>query len=135
MRAQDRLDGSSNFVVWKVCILFLLDAFELKEFAEQGVAAPSDLDKLRLFQRQMAKAKRMILDGLRDVVPHVAGKNTAKEMWDALVQLYQNSSEIRKMVLKEKLRTVKMLKGESMAAYLTRVKEIRDELTVVGKAH
>ena len=67
----------------------MLDEFGLKEFADKGVATPSNLDELRLFQRQMAKTKRMIFDALRDhVVLHIAGKNTGKEMWDALVQLY-----------------------------------------------
>ena len=36
------------------------------------------------------------------------------------------------MVLKEKLRIVKMLKGESVTSYLTRVRLVRDELAAVG---
>lgn len=68
---------------------FLLDEFGLQEFVEKGVAEPSDPNELRLFQRQMAKGKRMILDGHRDhIVPHVASKDTVKDMWDALVKLY-----------------------------------------------
>ena len=74
----------------------------------------------------------MILDGLRDhVVPHVAGKDTTKDSWDALVKLYQNSSENRRMVLIEKLRKIKMQKGESVTAYLTKIQEVRDELAIV----
>jgi len=35
----------------------------------------------------MACAKRLILDGVRDhIVSHIAGKDTAKEMWDALAR-------------------------------------------------
>ena len=102
LRKQDRLDGASNFGAWKVQIMFLLDEFGLKDYAKKGVAEPSDLDKLRLFKRQLAKTKRMILDGLRDhVVLHVAGKDMTKEMWDALVMLYQDPSENQKMILKE----------------------------------
>jgi len=42
----------------------------------------------------MAKAKRMILDGVRDhIVSHLAGKNISKEMWDAVATLFQNPSE------------------------------------------
>lgn len=76
----------------------------------------------------------MILDGCQDhIVPHIAGKDIAKEMWDALVQLYQNPFENRKMVLKEKLRTIKMQKGESVTSYLTRIQGVRDELAPVGE--
>eukprot|EP00253_Pinus_taeda_P034531 PITA_34531 len=134
LRKQDRLDGASNFGVWKVRMMFLLDGFGLKDYAKKGVAEPSDLDKLRLFQRQVAKTKRMILDGLRDhVVLHVASKETTKEMWDALVMLYQDLSENRKMILKEKLRTIKMQKGENVTSYLTRIQGVRDELVAVGE--
>lgn len=102
--------------------MFLLDEFGLKDYAEKGAAEPSDPDELWLFQRQKAKTKRMILDGLRDhIVPHVVGKDTTKEMWDALVKLYQDPSENREMILKEKLRTIKMLKGETIISYLTRI--------------
>lgn len=51
LREQDRLDGTANFGVWKVRIMFLLDEFGLKEYAEKGVAGPSKPDELRLFQR------------------------------------------------------------------------------------
>lgn len=94
LREQDRLDGASNFDIWKVKILFLLDEFELKDFAEKSVVKPTNPDELRLFQRYMANTKRMILDVCWDhIVLHIAGKDTTKEMWDALVQLYQNPSE------------------------------------------
>jgi hypothetical protein len=37
----------------------------------------------------MARAKCIILDGVKDhVVPHIAKKETANEMWDALKKLY-----------------------------------------------
>ena len=86
LREQDRLDGSSNFGVWKLRIFFLFGEYGLKEFNEKGVGEPSDLDKLRLFQKNMAKAKRMILYGLQDhVIHHVVVKNIPKEMWYALV--------------------------------------------------
>jgi hypothetical protein len=38
------------------------------------------------------------------------------------------------MLLREKLRSTKMAKGESIVAYLTKFTQIRDELAVVGEA-
>ena len=81
----------------------------------------------------MAKAKRMILDGVKDhVVCHVASKGTTKEMWDALAMLYQGSSEQQKMYLEQKLRSAQMQKGERVDPFLTKLKETRDELSPVG---
>jgi len=51
-------------------------------------------DKLKEYKKEMARAKRLILDGVRDhVVSHIASKGNEKEMWDALSILYQGSSE------------------------------------------
>jgi hypothetical protein len=39
------------------------------------------------------KARRKIVDGIKDhIIPHLSGKKTAKDMWDALVKLYQSDN-------------------------------------------
>ena len=37
------------------------------------------------------------------------------------------------MVLREKLKSVKMVKGEGVTSYLTRISQVRDELAAVGE--
>ena len=54
-------------------------------------------------------------------------------MWESLSNLYQSSNQNRKMVLREKLRSTRMARGESVTAYLTRVSQVRDELAAVGE--
>lgn len=54
-------------------------------------------------------------------------------MWDAIVQLYQDPSKNRKMILEEKLRTVKMPKGENVTSYLAKIQPVRDELATIGE--
>ena len=96
MRDQDRLDGASNYVIWK----FLLDEHALKTYINRVVAESMDANPLKKYKAEMAKAKRMILDGVKDhVVCHVASIAIAKEMWDALATLYQGSLEQQKMYL------------------------------------
>ena len=64
----------------------------------------------------------MILDGVKDhLIPHLAEKKTAKDMWDTMNQLFESKNENRKMALKDKLRNVKMNKNEGVGSYLTRV--------------
>ena len=80
------------------------------------------------------RARRVILDVVKDhVIPHIFAKDHAFEMWTALPNLYQSSNENRKMVLREKLKSVCMAKGEGMASYLTKIKQVRDELATVGE--
>lgn len=54
-------------------------------------------------------------------------------MWDVILKLYQDPSENRKMILREKLRITKMRKGENITSYLTRVQSVCDELAVGGE--
>ena len=94
LRDQDRLEGASNYVFWKSRIEFLLDEHDLKALIDSAVAKLLDAAHLRQFKKNMARAKRLILDGVKDhIVPHIAAKNTAREMWVGLEKQYQGSSE------------------------------------------
>ena len=109
LRDQDRLDGASNYAIWKARMSFLLDEHALKTYVDNVVAVLVDADPLKKYIAEMAKAKRIILDGVKDhMVCHVASKGTAKEMWDALATLYYGSSEQQKMYLEQKLRSAQM---------------------------
>ena len=91
---------------------FLLDEHALKTYVDSVVAVPVDADPLKKYQAEMTKAKRMILDGVKDhVVCHIASRETAKEMWDALSTLYQGSSKQRKMYLEQNLRSPQSRRG------------------------
>jgi len=83
------------------------------------------------YNKRNNKGKRLILDGVKDhCIPHVRGKRSAHEMWTALSNLYQSTNENRKMVLKEKLKTIKM-GNDSATGYLTKIINVRDELVAV----
>jgi len=57
-------------------------------YVDSVVAVLADADPLKKYKTEMAKVKRMILDGVKDhVVCHVASRGIAKEMWDALATL------------------------------------------------
>ena len=66
------------------------------------------------------------------VSQHISAKDHAHEMWSAFTELFQSSNENRKMVLREKLKNIKMVKTEACMAYLTRISQVTDELVAVG---
>ena len=93
-----------------------------------------NLVSLHLHETKEAKAQRIILDGAKDhLIPHLAEKKTAKEMWDALKNLFEAKNENRKMALKAKLHDTKMGKEESVSSYLTRVAQVKYEMAFVGE--
>jgi hypothetical protein len=96
------------------------------------VNVPTDPTLIAAYTKKSIKAKRIILDAIKDhLIPHVTGKINAYEMWESLTKLYQSTNENRKMVLREKLKSIKMTKAENVVTYLTRLTQVRDELGVV----
>ena len=143
LRSEDSLDGSRNFVSWKAKIVLLLRENELwDETVNNTTAHPivipsatTDAVAHAAFEKKDIKAMRIILDAVKDhVISHISGKDHAHEMWSALTGLFQSTNENRKMVLREKVKDIKMVKGEMCMTYLTRISQVRDELVVVGVA-
>jgi hypothetical protein len=54
-------------------------------------------------------------------------------MWESLTKLYQSTNENWKMVLREKLKSIKMTKAENVVTYLTRLTLVRMNLELWGK--
>jgi hypothetical protein len=123
---EDRLEGISNYLQWKVRISSVLKENKLCSSVNTIVHVPA-LDPI-------AKTRRIISDGVKDhLIPHLAEKKTTKEMWDAMKGLYEAKNENQEMALRDKLHGARMVKGESVATYLTRVAQVKDELPVVGE--
>ena len=123
IRFEGQLQGVSIYLQWKVQISAVLQENKLWPHVSTVVTVPtSDPIALDLHEVKEARAQRIILDGVKDhLIPHLAEKTTAKEMWDTLKGLYEAKNENRIMALKDKLHATKMVKGEGMASYLTKV--------------
>jgi hypothetical protein len=86
LRECDMLDGASNFTPWKCRLQMLLEEVELWEHIENEIVAPTDPKLLAMHNKKEAKAKRIILDSVKDhLITHIAKKKTEKEMYDALL--------------------------------------------------
>ena len=57
MRYQDRLDGASNFIIWKASILAVLDEHRIKDYALKTVVVLVDVDPLKKYKVAQEKAK------------------------------------------------------------------------------
>jgi hypothetical protein len=65
-------------------------------------------------------------------MPTMTSLMTAKECMDTLVNLYEKKAPSQKRTLKNKLKYLKMEKGESVASFCSRIAQIRDQLLVTG---
>jgi hypothetical protein len=113
LRFKDRLDGASNFLSWKVRVTLLLEENDLWDIVKDVVATSTDLQDLAAHKKKEVKSKRMIMDAIKDhLIPHISKKKMVKEMFDALVGLYQSENINMKMILHNKLRSVEMTRSE-----------------------
>ena len=60
------------------------------------------------------------------------GRRHRFSMWKKLKDLYQNNSDQRKLVLKDKLQKIKCEKGDMISTYLNKLTTYKDELRSVG---
>ena len=59
--------------------------------------------------------RRILLEGVQDHdVLSLHGKENPYDMWKALTYLFQSSSDHKKLALKDKLRKIKMEKGNTI---------------------
>jgi hypothetical protein len=119
LRVEDRLDGAANFGAWKERMILPVQENELWDIVENTathpVVVPTDVNLLAAYTKKSIKAKRIILDVIKDhLIPHLTGKENAYEMWESLTKLYQSTNENRKMVLREKLKSIKMTNAENV---------------------
>jgi hypothetical protein len=85
-------------------------------------------------EKESGKGKKDPVGG--SMRPHcltsLHGKSTPYAMWNTLKDLFQNNSDHRKLALKDKLRKIKMEKGDSIPKYLMKFVQCWDELGSVG---
>jgi hypothetical protein len=107
----------------------------LEGYIDNNVPKPdvTNTANLDAWKKNVAKARRIMLEGVKDhIVSSLHGKTTPHVMWKVLTDLFQNSSDHRKLVLKDKLRKINMEKGNTIPKYLTKFVQCRDELGSVG---
>jgi hypothetical protein len=63
---------------------------------------PTDLQKLVVHNNKEVKAKKVFLESVKDhLILHIFEKKSSKEMYDALVSLYQYKNTDRLLHLKQ----------------------------------
>jgi hypothetical protein len=67
----------------------------------------------------------VLLESVKDhLILHIVGKKFSKEMYDALVSLYQNKNTGRLLHLKHRLQVIKISSEEMVANYLMKITQI-----------
>jgi hypothetical protein len=133
VRDEYRLEGDTNFNVWKLRITNILQENDLEQYVTTVVEEPTNNVGRMDFRKSQAKAKRIIFDSVKgNIMPVMNSLMTAKDFMDTLVNLYEKQAPSQKRTLKQKLKYLKMEKGESVASFCSRIAQIRDQILVTG---
>jgi hypothetical protein len=100
LRFEDRLDGTSDFMSWKVRVTVLLEENDIWAIVKDVVPSPTNMQELEAHKKKEVRAKRMIMDSIKDnLIPCLYEKKMAKKMFISLVSLYQSENINMKMIL------------------------------------
>ena len=137
-----RLD-STNYMIWKLQIFALLDAYSVIEHLDGSIPQPmhfltSDAGVQSVNPAFLAwkKKDKAILTLLYStltspVLAMVIGLSTSEEVWNTLEERFTSTARANVLHLKLELQSIR--KGnESMSSYLQRIKTTRDRLSAVG---
>jgi hypothetical protein len=134
LRVEDRLDGASKFLSWKSRVTFYLNEYDFWAIVEKVAPPPIDPQDFLAHEKKEIKAQGVILDAMKDrLIPHLSKKKMDKEIFDALVGLFQNDNMNRKMLLRNKLRSVQISRYENVTNYFMRITRICDQLAAIGE--
>ena len=93
IRAEERLEGASNFNVWKLWVMNILQEHDLDQYVTSVVEEHTSNARRATFRKNQDKAKQIIFDSVKDsIMPAMISLMTAKEYMDTLVNLYEKKA-------------------------------------------
>ncbi|CDF39664.1 unnamed protein product [Chondrus crispus] len=106
----------SNFYVWKQKIQLLLALRDVDQYIVEGrVPSEERAEERKKWIRGDSKAKALIGLSLSDEhLEHVRDVDTAHEMWEAIVNVFERHTLLNKLAARREFYTVKMLSGEKI---------------------
>ncbi|XP_057863426.1 uncharacterized protein LOC131071557 [Cryptomeria japonica] len=132
LRAEDRLEGSTNYTSWKVRMMMALN--DLAEYVSKDAKEPTDEKEKEEWQKKDFQARRLIIDSVKDhIVSSISKMKSAREMFSTLEKMYEVNNTSRILALRNQLTHIRLEKGESITSYFMRMTDLKDQLSAVEK--
>lgn len=135
----EKLKGAENFQTWKVLMELLLTEKGLKKCIDPETRSSEDLAARTAAvkaKEEEDQSKALAAIGLR-VSPEFLGiitdaNGSARTAWEEFKRMFQSVTNARKMMLRERLASLRMEPGESAAKYIARARDLRRDLLQAG---
>ena len=130
----DKLEGSKNYKVWSRHIQSTLIYNELwKGVCNAQPTKPTNPDQLAKWELKDEKALALIHSTVSDdIYVHIENSSDAWSAWKTLKDLFDSQSEAKKIDLQLKLFQQKLSLGGDVMEYISRLKNIKQEISRAG---
>ncbi|CDF39894.1 unnamed protein product [Chondrus crispus] len=120
---------ASNFYIWKQKIELLLALRDVDQYVLDDIPENATSDDRRKWIRGDAKAKAVIgLTLSDDYLHHVRECSSAKETWEAILNVFERHTLLNKLAARRDFHTVSMLPSEKVLVFINRVKQLAARL-------
>lgn len=128
----EKLD-ESNYEAWQLQMKSMLVHSEIWDPVENVLDPQAKEEVKAKFLNDDKKAVAMIILGVKSSqLIHIKNLKTAKEIWDKLKSIYQQSSPARKVSLFKKLLSVKLSEKIHMSEYINEFVTTNEKLKEIG---
>uniref|UniRef100_A0A2N9FUI2 Integrase catalytic domain-containing protein n=1 Tax=Fagus sylvatica TaxID=28930 RepID=A0A2N9FUI2_FAGSY len=135
---------SSNFMIWKLQITAVLDAYSMLDHLDGSIPKPNQFlttetgiqavnsEFLVWSKKDKALLSLLYSTCSSSVLAMVVGKSSSQEVWNTLEERFTSTARSSVLNLKLELQSLKKTGNESVSSYLQRIKTVRDKLSAVG---
>ena len=107
MLSHTKLEGADNFWAWKYRISLILEDNDLDKYVTKEFPKLEGEEAKATYKKNMIRANMIISDSIKDhLIPYVSSLETPKQMFDALIKLFEGTYINRKMTLRNQLKNV-----------------------------
>ena len=135
----DKLIGEENWTTWKHQVQVILEEQELWEVVEKGLnggeGALEAVKKTKFIaeRKKDVTARRIIATSCcQKPIIHILACKTAKEMWEALHEVYEIQDYLSILALNEEFVSAELKVSEKISVYVARVQEMARKLKSYG---
>lgn len=125
--------NGNDFAVWKAQVEAVFTMKKINMALVNTEATATDDGQRAIFRAMDAQAKAMLLCSLEPKYARMVIKcKTAKEIWDRLSAVHEQSSASSKMVLQRDFYNLKLKSGEKVQDYVSRAEVLSSQLADIG---
>ena len=127
------LKGVENWLSWQVQMQDILTDVALLDYVLGKVKKPTEAEASAKWEKNDRKALTAIrLRVSSAVITHILSSKTAKDAWDTLKTIYNNTGVLAKVLARRKFLRHEMGEGGDMEEEIRKMRGLKEEMTLLG---